>query len=158
MTDWDDPRVEMDLLDQFELLGAQVEAGEIRYEDAVQQLAEWNSGTLTPAGAHSWLQDWALHSGRRHRPQSSEKDQVKALPTNLLIRMRSHNALRSPGMPIFSRGDEQPRCGPGSLGWWELITHSYFSPGDVDPSGGPWSEVAGAKERIRRRHTAPKVT
>ncbi|MFF4777586.1 hypothetical protein ACFY05_32485 [Microtetraspora fusca] len=48
----------MDLLDQIELLGAQVEAGEIRYEDAVQQLAEWHDDALTPAGAHTWLQDW----------------------------------------------------------------------------------------------------
>ena len=38
-----DMDMDMELLDQIERLGAAVETGEIRYEDAVRRLAEWGA-------------------------------------------------------------------------------------------------------------------
>lgn len=49
--------MDMELLDQIERLGAAVETGEIRYEDAVRRLAEWGDGALIPVGADSRLKD-----------------------------------------------------------------------------------------------------
>ncbi|MCW2878383.1 MAG: hypothetical protein JWQ95_2483 [Sphaerisporangium sp.] len=57
----------------------------------------------------------ALHSGRRHQPQSSEKDQIKAVPAGSLIRMRAIALRGRLGYRSSREADEQPRCGPGSL-------------------------------------------